>query len=146
MINFIPLTLHLTSLTIEIMKIKKILLAEDDQDIREVIVEVLLNENFEVDWAENGLEATKKLATNSYDLLVSDFRMPKMDGAQLLSWCRENKIHFPVIFITANRELFPQEILALNDCCASLLNKPLNIENLLQEIIKAEQRDHLRNC
>jgi len=128
------------------MKIKKILLAEDDQDIREVIADVLLNENFEVDCADNGLEATKKLATQSYDLLISDFRMPKMDGAQLLNWCRENNFHFPVIFITANRELFPLEILALNDCCASLLNKPLNLDSLLEEIVKADQREHLRNC
>lgn len=128
------------------MKIKKILIVEDDQDIREVIADVLTHENFEVDCAEDGLEATKKLAVQSYDLIISDFRMPKMDGAQLLHWCREKKLHFPIIFITANRELFPEEVLALNDCCAALLNKPLSLESLFKEIVKAEEREHLRNC
>lgn len=128
------------------MKIKKILLVEDDQDIREIIADVLTSEHYVVDCAINGLEATKMLAVHSYELLISDFRMPKMDGAQLLQWCRNNKIHFPVIFITANRELFPDEILALNDCCAVLLNKPLSIENLFLEIKKAGDRSHLNDC
>lgn len=63
--------------------------------------------------------------------MITDFRMPRMDGVQLLNWCRESKIHFPVIFISENSHLLSKEKIALDDCCADLINKPMNIDSIL---------------
>ncbi len=72
--------------------------------------------------------------------------MPYMTGADLLEWCREKRLHFPVIFVTANLDLLPSEMIALNDCCAALLNKPVGMFELLHAITSAEVRDHNLHC
>lgn len=95
---------------------------------------------------KDGVEAKDILEQENFDLLITDFRMPRMDGANLLEWCRAQKIHFPVIFITANADLLPKEKLALNDCCADLLSKPISIETLIKSISDAKIRNHNLNC
>jgi CheY-like chemotaxis protein len=62
------------------------------------------------------VEAIEKLSKEAFDLLISDFRMLRMSGFELLRWCREHDFHFPVIFVTANKVLFPEERIALDDC------------------------------
>lgn len=129
------------------MSIKtKILIVEDDVSIREILKDILIDEGFDCDEAEDGKAASELLEKNKYDVLISDFRMPRMDGAQLLRWCRDHEIHLPIIFITANKELFPEEKLALNDCCAALLQKPIDIDTLIQAIEDAKVRNHHRHC
>lgn len=124
----------------------RILLVEDDASIRESLVELLSFEGYECAEADDGLTATEILARERFDLLISDFRMPRMNGVDLLKWCREHEIHFPVIFITANRELFDKEQVALKDCCAALLRKPIGIDELLQAVDEAMARAHKRDC
>jgi DNA-binding NtrC family response regulator len=124
----------------------RILLAEDDMAIREILTELLIEEGYECIPSFDGKEAAEKLKTETFDVLVSDFRMPRMDGVELLKWCRSNHIHLPVIFITANKDLFPKEKLALNDCCAALLEKPIDINKLLEAIHEAKTRNHHRFC
>lgn len=124
----------------------RILLAEDEPTIREILTELLVDEGYECIAAFDGLDATEKLKKETFDLLISDFRMPRMNGAELLKWCREQKIHLPVIFITANKELFPEEKDALSDCCAALLVKPIDFNNLILAIEEAKTRNHHRFC
>ena len=127
----------------------KILLAEDDAGIRESLTELLDYEGFDCVPAFDGQDAIEILAARDpcyFQVMISDFRMPRMNGGELLQWCRAHGYHFPVIFITANRELVPTENRALSDCCAALLHKPINIEQLLQAIEAARARNHQEDC
>lgn len=124
----------------------RVLVVEDENSIREILVELLSDEGFDCDSAFDGKDAAEKLMTNSYDVLVSDFRMPRMDGAELLKWCRANEHHLPFVFITANKELLPEEKQALDDCCAVLLHKPIDFDHLITAIENAKARNHQRQC
>lgn len=128
------------------MKIIKILIVEDDFTLRELMVDILTGEGFHCLDAPDGLAASELLKQETIDLLITDFRMPHMSGVDLLNWCREKKLHFPVIFITANVDLLPVERFALSDCCAALLSKPIGIEDILTAISQAEKRDHRSHC
>jgi two-component system response regulator MprA len=124
-----------------------ILIAEDEAGIRDALGELLESEGHRCRLANDGQHAADALgAGERFDLLVSDFRMPRMDGVSLLHWCRQNGFHFPVIFITANRELFPLENEALHDCCAALLRKPIHIDEFLDAVTAAMERSHVRDC
>jgi CheY-like chemotaxis protein len=124
----------------------KIILAEDETSIREILTELLIDEGYDCVPAADGFIASEKLKNETFDLLISDFRMPRMNGAQLIKWCRDNNIQVPVIFITANLELFPEEKLALNDCCALLLQKPIDFNHLILSIENAATRNHQVSC
>lgn len=128
------------------MTIKRILIVEDEHTLRGLMVEILEGEGYTCFEASHGLEATKILDIAPIDLLITDFRMPYMTGVELISWCREKRLHFPVIFITANVDLLPAETMALSDCCAALLNKPVGMFDLLSAITNAEARDHTLHC
>lgn len=112
----------------------RILLVEDDESLRELFAEFLRDEGFNCDTAENGLIATERLQVTNYDMLVSDFRMSKMNGLELINWCREHNFHFPVLLITATTNFLPHEIEALNRCRANLLPKPVSLERLLETL------------
>ncbi|MBA2404162.1 MAG: response regulator [Bdellovibrionales bacterium] len=124
----------------------KILLVEDDSFLRTLLFELLEGEGFQCVQAEDGLAARTILETQHFDLLITDFRMPRMDGSELLEWCRKSKIHFPVIFLTANTELLPKEKLSLEDCCAAVLQKPAGLDDILQAIRDAQVRNHNLMC
>lgn len=124
----------------------KILIVDDEKDIREILIDLLSGEGFECTTASDGKEASEILGRKPFDLLITDFRMPHMDGPELLNWCRNNDIHFPVIFVTGNLELLPKEKVALKDCCAGILRKPLAFNELLIAIDDARNRNHHREC
>lgn len=112
----------------------KILLAEDETSIREILAELLMDEGHDCVAATDGQDASEKIAQETFDLLISDLRMPRMNGAELFKWCQDNKYLMPVIFITANHELFPEERIVLNDMRFPLLQKPIDFNNLVDVI------------
>lgn len=116
-----------------------ILVAEDDDSIRELLIELLTIEGYSCEAALDGLDASEKLQTGNFQLLISDFRMPKMDGVDLLKWCRGNNIHIPIIFITANKDLESFDIASLDQYKAIFLKKPLEFEELFSAIEKSRQ-------
>ena len=70
-----------------------ILIVEDEDAIRRVLVKILSEENssYSIDEAENGLVAQEKIKTNDYDLILSDIKMPKSDGVEVLQFSKKNK-------------------------------------------------------
>lgn len=63
---------------------KKILIVDDDQYIRELYVEVLQDEKYDVDSAEDGILGVEKISKNDYDLILLDIMMPRLDGLGVL--------------------------------------------------------------
>jgi DNA-binding NtrC family response regulator len=78
-----------------------ILVAEDDRNLRRVLRAMLTREGYEVSEATDGAAAAEWLAARKADALVTDIRMPKMDGLALFRHCRERHIELPVILVTA---------------------------------------------
>ncbi|PIZ63068.1 hypothetical protein COY16_02775 [Candidatus Roizmanbacteria bacterium CG_4_10_14_0_2_um_filter_39_13] len=63
---------------------KKIIIVEDEQYLRELYIQILQQEGYSVDSAEDGDIAFEKLSKNQYDLVLLDVILPKMDGLQIL--------------------------------------------------------------
>jgi two-component system nitrogen regulation response regulator NtrX len=115
-------------------KAHSILIVEDDLDIKNLMVELLEDEGYLCSSAADGMAGKKALESQHFDLLITDFRMPKLDGLQLLEWCRASQVKSKVIFISANARLTPAEKLALEESSASVIFKPISIDNLLSVV------------
>jgi two-component system response regulator AtoC len=83
----------------------KILVADDEKNIREALVKWLNTSGFEATGVENGLAAQRFLQEEAFSAVVSDLKMPGLDGLQLLSWCRTDGPEVPFIMISAHGEI-----------------------------------------
>jgi DNA-binding response OmpR family regulator len=84
---------------------KRILLLEDDTLLGETIVQLLENESYSVDWAQDGEYAAGLSYDNSYDLYIFDVNVPFLDGFELLEALRDAKDVTPALFISARVDL-----------------------------------------
>ena len=86
----------------KVVEKKKILIVEDDQDVRELYTEVLRDEGFEVAEAVDGQSGLAKVLEGTYDLLLLDIMLPKFDGLEVLKTIKEKaKVKgIPVILLT----------------------------------------------
>ena len=85
----------------------RILIVEDEEDIRELMAFHLSKQNMEIELAEDGRKAYDKLLHNKYDLVVMDWMVPEVNGLDLLSWIRkkEHRHHeLPVLMVTAKSD------------------------------------------
>ena len=85
---------------------KRILIVDDAMTVRMYHRQLMESEGFEVDEAENGIEALEKSMTASYDLFLVDVNMPKMDGYRFVEEIRQNKelMAMPVIMVSTEEE------------------------------------------
>jgi CheY-like chemotaxis protein len=79
---------------------RRILVVDDNRDIRNVISQVLRLMGFDVALAGNGIEALAAFIESSFDLVVTDLQMPAMDGSKLALLVKERSPNTPVILIT----------------------------------------------
>jgi len=80
---------------------KKILVVDDEENIRELYRDELTEEGYTVELAANGLEALSKLETFRPDLVTLDVKMPGIDGIEVLRRIREKNTSLPVMLLTA---------------------------------------------
>lgn len=86
------------------MKKAKLLVVDDEENIRFLFREELEEEGYEVEVASNGLEALKKIRQTSFDLVILDIKMPGMDGIQALNEIKNMNKGLPVILCSAYGE------------------------------------------
>lgn len=79
---------------------KNILVVDDEFEMRQLLRIYLLQEDYQVEEAENGLEAWEKIKKNDYDLMILDVMMPKMDGWQTIEMVRKTS-NIPILMLTA---------------------------------------------
>ena len=77
-----------------------ILIIDDEPSIRTVLRDILEMEKYEVQEAKDGIDALSKIKKSTFDLVICDIKMPKMDGEELLKKLRK-KTSLPVIFLTS---------------------------------------------
>ncbi len=117
----------------------RILVVDDEENMRVMLGAVLKKQGYQVDTVANGVHALEALQKRPYDLVISDFRMPQMDGLELLRKIRENRIRTTVVMITAyggNDQMTEALRLGAHD----YISKPFRAEEILLVVKKAEAR------
>ncbi len=111
----------------------KILLAEDDTDMRRFLVKALQNAGFEVTSYDNGLSAYQRLREEPFELLLTDIVMPEMDGIELARRAAELDPDIKIMFITG----FAAVALNADSTApkhAKVLSKPVHLRELVSEV------------
>ena len=111
----------------------KILVAEDDPSLQKVLSTLLEQNSYSVDTVGDGLEALEYLHAGSYDGVILDIMMPKMDGLQVLSIIRREKNPVPVLMLTAKSEI-DDKVAGLDSGANDYLTKPFDLRELLARL------------
>ncbi|MBI5406207.1 MAG: response regulator [Nitrospirae bacterium] len=127
------------------MENETILVVDDDEDILELIERHLSNKGYEVVTAYDGEQALPLLEKVKFDLVITDLKMPKIDGMEVLRRVKEKDPHIEVVILTGHGTM-DNVIEALRDGGAfDYLQKPLyNIKQLSFVTRKALERKRLR--
>jgi CheY-like chemotaxis protein len=110
-----------------------ILVVDDDPLVAALLADVLADDGWVVDLAKNGREALEKIAGRSYNLIMSDLRMPELDGMALYQELRKRHptLLERFVFVSGSTEM-PEYTSFLGKTHVPVLNKPFDIEALLQ--------------
>lgn len=111
----------------------KILLAEDEKDMSAALVAILTHSGYEVDLVYDGEAAVQMAQRHSYDCMVFDIMMPKLDGVQALQQIRDGGDVTPVIMLTAKSEV-ADRINGLDAGADDYLTKPFAMAELLARL------------
>ncbi|MGC1456376.1 MAG: response regulator [Nitrospirota bacterium] len=119
----------------------KILVVDDEEGARDLFNTILTDEGYEVSLANGGEEALGLFKSNVFNLVITDIKMPVMDGLQLLQEIRKMGSKTDVIMVTAYGEV-ESYLKAMSLGAAEYINKPIRIKELKQIVHKVltEQR------
>jgi DNA-binding NtrC family response regulator len=121
---------------------KRILVVEDDAEMRSLLKDFFEEEGFETDSVSNGSEAFRKLAKGSFDLVITDVRMPGLTGLDILPGIKKLQPEAPIIVITAfgSEEACRK---AFERGATAYLEKPLHfckLRTMIHEIIFSKEK------
>ncbi|MCM3603582.1 response regulator [Robertmurraya korlensis] len=88
---------------------KRILLAEDEEVLRMLVVDTLEEEEYGVDEAADGTEAVQLFDENNYDLLVLDYMMPGLTGLEVIDHVRQKNKEVKILMLSAKSQQYEQE-------------------------------------
>ena len=121
---------------------KRILIIEDDAEMRSLLMDVLVEEGFGVDSVDNGSEAFRRVVRESFDIIITDIRMPGLSGLEILPGLKKLQPDVSIIVITAfgSEEVFRK---SLERGADAYLEKPIHLNKLrtlIQEMVFREGR------
>jgi type IV pilus assembly protein PilB len=130
-----------TSFSIKIVKPKKILIADDNQIIIKLLVNMLESDNYHVVSADNGLDALKLAHKEKPDLIITDYLMPQMDGMELIRKIKSqiSTRMIPIIMLTA-KDGVDSEVAVIDAGADDYITKPLNAKLILTRVARLLQR------
>ena len=120
----------------------KILVIDDERPIRNVLKEILENEKYQVDTAENGKVGFELASKNKYDVILCDIKMPEMDGVEVLEKLQEKGIDSPIIMISGHGTI-DTAVECLQKGAYDFIQKPLDLNRTLVSIRNAFERSDL---
>lgn len=112
---------------------KKILVIEDDKEIIELIEINVEHLDYKIEKALDGEQGLQKAKNESYDLIILDLMLPKIDGLEVCKTLRSENINTPILMLTAKSEEF-DKVLGLELGADDYLTKPFGIRELLARI------------
>lgn len=110
-----------------------ILLVEDDVNLSTVLADYLRSKAYNVEQANNGVEAWELISIKHYDLIISDIMMPKMNGYELLKLIRQKSDKLPVVMLSAKTDR-DDIIHAYELGCDDYVSKPFSMDILICKI------------
>ncbi|HCB11114.1 MAG TPA: DNA-binding response regulator [Cyanobacteria bacterium UBA11991] len=123
---------------------KRILIVDDDDEIRELLEFDIRSSGYFVDTAKDGLEGLNKALNNSYDLILLDVMMPKMNGFNVCKNIRNAKLSIPILMLTAKGTI--EDKTSGFDCGADdYLVKPFDIQEVLLRIRVLLRRNQINS-
>jgi DNA-binding NtrC family response regulator len=111
----------------------KILLVEDEEQVRKALASFLISKGYLVDDVEDGELAMGKLSSSDYNILITDLKMPVMDGTDLVKTVRNIKPNIGIIVLTGFGDI-DSYIDLTNVGAFEYINKTLSIEDLYEDI------------
>lgn len=111
----------------------KILIAEDDAELRQLFAHVLSRNGYETTGVDNGQKALDALSADYYDLVISDIMMPVMDGYELVRRLRESSRTLPVLMITA-KDAFDDMRMGFLSGTDDYMIKPVNVNEMVLRV------------
>ena len=116
----------------------RILVIDDDESMRKLLIMTLESRGYSVDTAKDGKEAVRKSTSNFYNLALVDLRLPDMDGIELLTAMKETTPTMMKVIVTGYPSL-ENAIEAVNKGADGYILKPVKTEQLLSTV-----QEHLR--
>lgn len=126
-------------------KMAKLLIIDDERGIRNTLREILADEGYEVEVAENGKQGLEMAQAKAYDLIFSDIKMPEMDGMEVLAALKnaDEPADCPVVMITGHGDI-ETAVQALKAGAYDFLVKPLDLNRILITTKNALESKNLR--
>ena len=112
---------------------KRILIVDDDDEIRELLEFDIASSGYFVDTAKDGLEGLNKALNNTYDLVLLDVMMPKMNGFDVCKNIRQAKLAVPILMLTAKGTIDDKTV-GFDSGADDYLVKPFDIQEVLLRI------------
>ena len=122
----------------------KILIIEDEEAIRRVLVKILTeeNKNYQVFEASDGLAGVEAIKKDDFDLILCDIKMPKMDGVEVLEAAKKIKPEIPIVMISGHGDL-DTAVSTMRLGAYDYISKPPDLNRLLNTIRNALDRKEL---
>jgi DNA-binding response OmpR family regulator len=114
-------------------RLLRILLVDDEADLRDQLDRVLTGQRYIVDTAGDGEEALDRIFDQCYDLIILDIMLPKRDGLDVLKEMRRSGVGTPVLMLTARGEI-DDKIRGLDQGADDYLAKPFSVAELLARV------------
>jgi DNA-binding NtrC family response regulator len=121
----------------------RILVVDDEVNARTALAELLRDEGYSIESAADGFKALGKMADFAPDLVLTDLKMPGMDGIQLLARIREQEPDLPVVVMTAFGEV-ETAVCAMRAGARDYLSKPINVGQLSVVLAREVEQRRLR--
>lgn len=122
----------------------KILIAEDDRELRILFTHVLIKHGYSVKGVGNGKEALESLENDYFDLLISDIMMPIVDGYELVRLLRESGNNIPIMMITA-KDAFDDMRIGFLSGTDDYMVKPINVNEMVLRVQALLRRAQMIN-
>jgi DNA-binding NtrC family response regulator len=123
---------------------KPILVVDDDQQMRSALKEAIIRVGFEAVLAGDGQEALQRMGQASFSMIVTDMKMPRMDGLSLLKEIRRRSGQIPILVITGFGTI-QDAVAVMREGAADYLIKPFSFEELMNKIRSLMERIHQDN-
>lgn len=118
---------------------KHILIVEDEEGILQFLKQGLMEENYQITTANNGLDGYNIFQKEKFDLILLDWMLPKMTGMELCKKIRETNTKTPIIFLTA-KDTVQETVEGLKTGANDYIKKPFSFDELVERI-KVQLRD-----
>lgn len=113
---------------------KKILVVEDNELNMKLFFDILQYQKYNVTKAFDGVEAFEKVKEQSFDLIILDIQLPKMNGFEFLQKCNEEKIKLPKIIIVSACAMDSDKKIASGFGIEDYVTKPIDINNFIKVV------------